>query len=61
MFWIEWINVNVEVICDVFCENKFIKVVFYLCDNEFSVNYEVCKVFGGGYGGLILVVFYCKE
>lgn len=58
---IERINANAEAICDVFRENKLIKAVFYPRDNESSANYEACKVPGGGYGGLISVVFHRKE
>ncbi|KAK0714287.1 pyridoxal phosphate-dependent transferase [Apiosordaria backusii] len=58
---IERINANAEAICDVFRENKLIKTVFYPRDTESSANYEACKVPGGGYGGLISVVFHHKE
>ncbi|KAK4194445.1 putative cystathionine gamma-synthase [Triangularia verruculosa] len=58
---IERINANAEAICDVFRESKLIKTVFYPRDTESSANYEACKVPGGGYGGLISVVFHRRE
>ncbi|KAK4229289.1 putative cystathionine gamma-synthase [Podospora fimiseda] len=59
---IDRINANAEAICEVLLqEADLIKTVFFPRYNESSANYEVVKVLGGGYGGLISVVFHRKE
>lgn len=58
---IDRINANAEAICDVLHGSDMIKKVYYPRDNESSANYEVVKVPGGGYGGLVSVVFHRKE
>ncbi|KAK4159667.1 putative cystathionine gamma-synthase [Cladorrhinum sp. PSN259] len=59
---IDRINANAEAICDVLRkESELIKAVYFPRYNESSANYEVVKVPGGGYGGLVSVVFHRKE
>lgn len=58
---IDRINANAEAIADVLRASELIKDVFYPRYNESSANYEVCKLPGGGYGGLVSVVFHKKE
>lgn len=58
---IERINANSEAICDVFRASPLIKTIFYPKYNESKANYEACKVPGGGYGGLLSVVFHRRE
>jgi cystathionine gamma-synthase len=54
---IDRINANAEAICDVFQDSPLIKSVFYPKHNKSRANYEACKLPGGGYGGLLSVVF----
>ncbi|KAK4182762.1 putative cystathionine gamma-synthase [Podospora australis] len=58
---VDRINANAEAIADVLRANILIKDVFYPRYNESRENYEVCKLSGGGYGGLVSVVFHKKD
>lgn len=55
---IDRINTNAEAICDVFRQSPLVKAVYYPKYNESRPNYEACKLPGGGYGGLLSVVFH---
>lgn len=58
---IDRINANAEAICDVLLANPMVKRVHYPKHNpEAKANYDVCKVPGGGYGGLLSAVFHRK-
>lgn len=54
---IDRINANSEAICDLLRASTIVKKLFYPKYNESRANYEACKLPGGGYGGLISVVF----
>ncbi|KAK3384739.1 pyridoxal phosphate-dependent transferase [Podospora didyma] len=55
---IERINTNAEAICDVLRNHPLIKTLYFPRYNESRPNYEVCKLPGGGYGGLLSIVFH---
>jgi cystathionine gamma-synthase len=55
---IDRINANAEAICEVLRSSPLVKDVFYPKYNETRANYEACKLPGGGYGGLLSVVFH---
>ncbi|KAL2256862.1 hypothetical protein VTK26DRAFT_1010 [Humicola hyalothermophila] len=55
---IDRINANAEAICNVFRESPLIKSIFYPKYNRSRPNYDACKLPGGGYGGLLSVVFH---
>jgi len=55
---IDRVNTNAEAICNVLQPHPFIKHVYYPRLNESRPNYEVCRVPGAGYGGLLSVVFH---
>lgn len=57
---IDRINTNAEAICEVLLANPKVKTVHYPKHNPDRANYDVCKVPGGGYGGLLSVVFHKK-
>ncbi|KAF3763729.1 PLP-dependent transferase [Cryphonectria parasitica EP155] len=58
---IDRINTNAEAICEVLLSNPMVKRVHYPKHNEESrAHYDACKVPGGGYGGLLSVVFHRK-
>ncbi|KAK5653595.1 hypothetical protein OQA88_8857 [Cercophora sp. LCS_1] len=54
---IDRVNTNAEAICEVLKASDLIKSVFFPRYNESRENYEACRVPGGGYGGLLSVVF----
>lgn len=58
---IERINSNAEAICEILRSNPLIKDVYYPKYNESRPNYEVVKLPGGGYGGLISATFKDRE
>ena len=58
---IDRINANAEAICDVLRECPLVKSVFYPKYNQSRANYEACQLPGGGYGGLLSVVFRNRE
>lgn len=58
---IDRVNANAEAICGVFRDSPLIKSLFYPKFNESRPNYEACKLPGGGYGGLVSVVFHSRE
>jgi len=55
---IDRINVNAEAICDALRPHPLVKSLFYPRYVETSENYEACRLPGGGYGGLLSVVFH---
>ncbi|TQN65577.1 Cystathionine gamma-synthase [Colletotrichum shisoi] len=57
---IERINTNSESICDILSAHPLVKRVFYPKVNPTRPNYELCKLPGGGYGGLLSVTFHKK-
>ncbi|KAK1968553.1 cystathionine gamma-synthase [Colletotrichum sublineola] len=57
---IERINTNSETICDILSAHPLVKRVFYPKVNPTRSNYELCKLPGGGYGGLLSVTFHQK-
>lgn len=57
---IDRINTNAEAICEVLLANPRVKTVHYPKHNPDRANYDVCKLPGGGYGGLLSVVFHKK-
>lgn len=57
---IDRINTNAEAICEVLLANPRVKTVHYPKHNPDRANYDACKVPGGGYGGLLSVVFHEK-
>ncbi|KAK0648824.1 pyridoxal phosphate-dependent transferase [Cercophora newfieldiana] len=54
---IDRINVNAEAICDVLKTHPLVKSLFYPRYVKTSENYEICRLPGGGHGGLVSVVF----
>jgi cystathionine gamma-synthase len=54
---IDRINVNAEAICSVLKEHPLVKSLFYPRYVQTSQNYEECRLPGGGYGGLVSLVF----
>ncbi|KAI1759994.1 PLP-dependent transferase [Hypoxylon sp. FL1150] len=50
---IDRVNANAEAICDVLNAHPLVTNVYYPKYNESRPNYEVCKLPGGGYGGLL--------
>ncbi|GKT89913.1 cystathionine gamma-synthase [Colletotrichum tofieldiae] len=57
---IERINTNSETICNILSAHPLVKRVFYPKVNPTRPNYELCKLPGGGYGGLLSVTFHKK-
>ncbi|CAN8105001.1 unnamed protein product [Discula destructiva] len=57
---IDRININAEAICEVLLANPRVKTVHYPKHNPDRANYDACKLPGGGYGGLLSVVFHEK-
>lgn len=57
---IDRINANAEAICEVLLANPRVKTVHYPKHNPDRANYDACKLPGGGYGGLLSVVFHKK-
>lgn len=57
---IDRINTNAEAICQVLLANPRVKTVHYPKHNTDRANYDACKLPGGGYGGLLSVVFHEK-
>lgn len=57
---IDRINANAEAICEVLLANPRVKTVHYPKHNPDRANYDACKLPGGGYGGLLSVVFHEK-
>lgn len=55
------INVNAETICDILRDDPLVKTVHYPKYNPSKPNYEACRLPGGGYGGLLSVVFHRPE
>lgn len=55
---IERINTNAEAICDVLRSHPAVKTIYYPKYNESKPHYEICKLPGGGYGGLISISFH---
>jgi len=58
---IDRVNVNAEAICEVLRASPLIRELYYPRFNASRDNYETCKVPGGGYGGLISIVFKERE
>ncbi|KAK4140084.1 pyridoxal phosphate-dependent transferase [Dichotomopilus funicola] len=58
---IDRINTNAEAICDVLRTCPIVKTIFYPKYNTSRANYEACQLPGGGYGGLLSVVFHRPE
>lgn len=58
---VERINANAEAICDILSAHRLVKRVYYPRVNPTRPNYELCKLPGGGYGGLLSVTFHNKE
>ncbi|XXH01151.1 suppressor of glycerol defect [Hypoxylon texense] len=50
---IDRVNANTEAICEVLKAHPLVTNVYYPKYNESRPNYEVCKLPGGGYGGLL--------
>lgn len=50
---IDRVNANAEAICDVLNVHPLVTNVYYPKYNETRSNYEVCKLPGAGYGGLL--------
>ncbi|OLN87634.1 Cystathionine gamma-synthase [Colletotrichum chlorophyti] len=57
---IERINTNSEALCDILSSHPLVKRVYYPKVNPTRDNYDLCKLPGGGYGGLFSVVFHEK-
>jgi len=57
---IERINTNAEAICSVLQPHPAIKTIYYPKFNESRPNYEVCRLPGAGYGGLISISFHSQ-
>ncbi|KAK3322084.1 cystathionine gamma-synthase-like protein [Apodospora peruviana] len=55
---IDRINANAEAICNVLQAHPAIKTLYYPKIVESRPNYEVCKLPGGGYGGLLSISFH---
>ncbi|KAF6789336.1 cystathionine gamma-synthase [Colletotrichum sojae] len=58
---VERINANAEAICDILSAHQLVKRVYYPKVNPTRPNYELCRMPGGGYGGLLSVTFHNKE
>ncbi|KAK0610431.1 pyridoxal phosphate-dependent transferase [Bombardia bombarda] len=58
---IDRINANAEAICDVLKPHPAIKQLFYPRYNESRPNYEICRLPGGGYGGLLSITFNHRD
>jgi cystathionine gamma-synthase len=58
---IERINANSEAVAEVLRAHPLVERVHYPKFNPDRANYEDCKLPGGGYGGLMSVVFRRKE
>lgn len=54
---VERINTNAEIICDILSQHPLTKTIYYPKFNPSKANYDACKRLGGGYGGLLSVVF----
>jgi cystathionine gamma-synthase len=52
------VNNNAEAICEVLLQDPRVKKVHYPKYNESRPNYDMCRRPGGGYGGLLSVVFH---
>ncbi|KAK1457919.1 cystathionine gamma-synthase [Colletotrichum cuscutae] len=55
---IERINESSETICDILSAHPLVKCVYYPRVNPTRTNYDLCKLPGGGYGGLLSVTFH---
>ncbi|KAF4832277.1 Cystathionine gamma-synthase [Colletotrichum tropicale] len=58
---IRQMNINAETVAKLFISSSLIKRVYYPRYNGDKPNYEACRLAGGGYGGLMSVVFHRKE
>lgn len=54
-------NANAEAICQVIRPNPLIKTLYYPRYNESCPNYEAVRLPGGGYGGLLSIVFHSYD
>ncbi|KAI1773708.1 PLP-dependent transferase [Hypoxylon cercidicola] len=50
---IDRVNANAEAICEILNAHPLVTKVYYPKYNESRRNYDVCKLPGGGYGGLL--------
>ncbi|KAL0936672.1 cystathionine gamma-synthase [Colletotrichum truncatum] len=57
---VERINTNSEAICDILSGHPLVKKVYYPKVNPTRSNYDLCKLPGAGYGGLLSVTFHEK-
>ncbi|SPO01306.1 related to O-succinylhomoserine (thiol)-lyase [Cephalotrichum gorgonifer] len=57
---VDRINANSEALCDLLVAHPCVKTVYYPKINASKPNYDLCKVPGGGYGGLLSIKFRTK-
>lgn len=55
------INQNAALVVNLLSDSPLIKNVYYPMVSTTRANYDACRVEGGGYGGLLSIVFYSPE
>jgi len=58
---VDRVNANAEAIYQALKANPLVKHIYYPRSPDTIANYEKCRIPGGGYGGLLSVVFHDKR